>query len=46
MGFGSWFTSFSSVLPTSQVGYQAGKPIEVCSIALSNFKFSMSLPAQ
>ena len=26
--FGSWFTSFSSVLPTSQVGYHAGKAIE------------------
>ena len=25
---GSWFTSFSRVLPTSQVGYYAGKPIE------------------
>ena len=25
---GSWFTSFSSVLPTSRVGYHAGKPIE------------------
>ena len=23
------FTSFSSVLPTSQVGYHAGKPIEI-----------------
>ena len=28
LAFGSWFTSFSSVLPTSQVGYHAGKPIE------------------
>ena len=26
--FGSWFTSFSRVLPTSRVGYHAGKPIE------------------
>ena len=26
--FGSWFTSFSRVLSTSQVGYHAGKPIE------------------
>ena len=25
---GELFTSFSSVLPTSQVGYHAGKPIE------------------
>ena len=25
---GEWFTSFSSVLPTSQVGYHAGKPME------------------
>ena len=28
LAFGSWFTSFSRVLPTSQVGYHAGKPIE------------------
>ena len=28
LAFGSWLTSFSSVLPTSQVGYHAGKPIE------------------
>ena len=28
LAFGSWFTSFSSVLPTSRVGYHAGKPIE------------------
>ena len=27
LAFGSRFTSFSSVLPTSQVGYHAGKPI-------------------
>ena len=26
--FGSWFTSFSRVLPTSRVGYHAGKPME------------------
>ena len=26
--FGSWFTSFSRVLPTSRLGYHAGKPIE------------------
>ena len=26
--FGSWFTTFSSVLPTSQVGYHTAKPIE------------------
>ena len=25
---GEWFTSISSVLPSSQVGYHAGKPIE------------------
>ena len=24
---GSWFTTFLSVLPTSQVGYHTGKPI-------------------
>ena len=28
LAFGSWFTSFSSILPTSRVGYHAGKPIE------------------
>ena len=28
LAFGSWFTSFSRVLPTSHVGYHAGKPIE------------------
>ena len=28
LAFGSWFASFSSVLPTSHVGYHAGKPIE------------------
>ena len=45
------FTSFSSVLSTFQVGYQAGKPIEsvvYCfyKITLSKTEFSMSLPAQ
>ena len=28
LAFSSWFTSFSRVLPTSRVGYHAGKPIE------------------
>ena len=28
LAFGFWFTSFSHVLPTSRVGYQASKPIE------------------
>ena len=28
LAFGSWFTSFPRVLPTSRVGYHAGKPIE------------------
>ena len=28
LAFGSWFTSFSPVLPTSRVAYHAGKPIE------------------
>ena len=28
LAFGSWFISFSRVLPTSRVGYHAGKPIE------------------
>ena len=28
LAFGSWFTSFSRVLPTFRVGYHAGKPIE------------------
>ena len=29
LAFGSWFTSFSRVLPTSRVVYHAGKPIEI-----------------
>ena len=28
LAFGSWLTAFSHVLPTSQMGYYAGKPIE------------------
>ena len=28
LALGSWFTSFPRVLPTSRVGYPAGKPIE------------------
>ena len=28
LAFGSWFTSFTGVLPTSCVGYHPGKPIE------------------
>ena len=28
LAFGSWFTSFSRALPTSCMGYHAGKPIE------------------
>ena len=33
--FGSWFTSFPRVLPTSRVGYHAGKPIESVVYCLS-----------
>ena len=33
--FGSWFTSFSRVLPTSRVGYPADKPIESVVYCLS-----------
>ena len=32
------FTSFSSVLPTSQVGYHAGKPIEGSARDLQAFR--------
>ena len=28
LAFDSWFTSFSRVLPTSQMGYHTGKPLE------------------
>lgn len=28
LAFGSWLTAFSRVLPTSQMGYYAGKPIK------------------
>ena len=31
-----WFTSFSSVRPTSRVGYDAGKPIESVVYCLDN----------
>ena len=44
LAFGSWFTSFLSVLPTSQVVYHAGKPIE--SVLYCFYKITMSLPAQ
>ena len=37
---GEWFISFSSVLPTSQVGYQAGKPIE--SVVYCFYKITLS----
>ena len=36
LAFGSWFTSFSRVLPTSRVGYYAGKPIESVVYCLTN----------
>ena len=43
-----WFTSFSNVLPTSQVGYHADQPIE--SVVYCFYKITlsktMSLPAQ
>ena len=35
LAFGSWFTSFSRVLPTSRLGYYAGKPIESVVFCLS-----------
>ena len=35
LAFSSWFTSFSHVLPTSRVGYHAGKPIESVVYCLS-----------
>ena len=42
---GEWFTSFSSVLPTFQVGYHAGKPLETVvycfyKITLSFYEFT------
>ena len=37
---GELFTSFSSVLPTSQVGYHAGKPIE--SVVYGFYKVTLS----
>ena len=39
---GSWVTSFSSVLPTSRVGYHAGKPIE--SVVYCFYKINLSFP--
>ena len=38
--FSSWFTSFSRVLPTSRVGYHAGKPIE--SVVYCFYKITFS----
>ena len=35
LALGSWFKSFSCVLPTSHVGYRAGKPIESVVYSLS-----------
>ena len=35
---GEWFTSFPRVLPTSQVGYHAGRPIESVVFWSSNFR--------
>ena len=40
LAFGSRFTSFSSVLPTSQVGYHAGKPI--VSVVYCFYKITLS----
>ena len=37
---GEWFTSFSSILPASQVGYHAGKPIE--SVVYCLYKITLS----
>ena len=36
LAFRLWFTSFSHVLPTSWVGYHAGKPIESVFYCLNN----------
>ena len=41
LAFGSWFTSFSRVLPTFRVGYHAGKPIESVVYILINYDLSM-----
>ena len=38
--FGEWFTSFSRVLPTSRVGYHAGKRIE--SVVYYFYKMTLS----
>ena len=40
LAFSFWFTSFSRVLPTSQVGYRAGKPIE--SVVYCFYKTTLS----
>ena len=34
---GEWFTSFSRLLPTSRLGYHAGKPIESVVCCLNIF---------
>ena len=36
LAFGSWYTSFSHVLPTSPVGYHGSKPVESVLYCLSN----------
>ena len=36
LAFGSWVTSFSHVLPTSHMGYQAGEPMESVVYCLNN----------
>ena len=50
LAFGSWFTSFSRVLPTSRVGYHSGKPIEsvvyclnIYIVYISGFSLSLAL---
>ena len=40
------FTSFSHVLPTSQVGYHVSKPIESAIYCFHEITLSMSLLAQ
>ena len=45
---GKWFTSISSVLPTSQVGYHVGKPIEsvvYCLNKLTDKQAQLDCPA-
>ena len=44
LAFPSRFTSLSRVLPTSRVGYQAGKPIESVVYRLNKLAVSINQP--